>query len=57
MLVLETSKKVSLKKEIQVPFRAPLFLDKWYGVVTFLFYFIFLYIQKTRKTKYIQIHD
>ena len=52
MLVLETSKKVSLKKEIQVPFRAPLFLDKWYGVVTYFFF-----IQKTRKTKHIQTHD
>ena len=52
MLVLETSKKASLKKEIRVPFRASLFLDKWYGVVTYFFS-----IQKTRKTKYIQIHD
>ena len=26
---------VSLKKEIQVPFGAPLFLGKWYGVATY----------------------
>ena len=45
-------KKVSLKKEIWVPFRVPLFLGKWYGVATYFFF-----IQKIRKTKYIQIHD
>ena len=47
-------KKASIKKEIWVPFRAPLFLGKRYGVATYLF--IFLY-KKIRKTKYIQIHD
>ena len=34
----ETSTKASLKKEIRVPFRAPLFLGKWYGVAIFFFY-------------------
>ena len=43
--------KLSLKKEIRVPFRAPLFLGKWYRVATYFFR------QKIRKTKYIQIHD
>ena len=28
---------VSLKKEIQVPFRVPLFLGKWYGAATYFF--------------------
>ena len=31
-------KSMSLKKEIQVPFRAPLFLGKWYGVATYFLY-------------------
>ena len=37
---------VSLKKEIQVPFGAPLFLGKWYGVATYFLY------KKIRKKKY-----
>jgi len=31
-------RKASLKKEIQVPFKAPLFLGKWYEVTTYCFY-------------------
>ena len=27
--------KASLKKEIQVPFKAYLFLGKWYGIATY----------------------
>ena len=30
-----TVKDMSLKMEIRVPFRAPLFLGKWYGVATY----------------------
>ena len=33
--VRDLDKKASLKKEIRVPFRASLFLGKWYGVATF----------------------
>jgi len=32
------SPKLSLKKEIWVPFGAPLFLHKWYGVATYFLY-------------------
>ena len=31
-------KKVSLKKDIRVPFKEPLFLGKWYGVASYFFY-------------------
>ena len=30
-------RKVSLRKEIWVPFRALLFLGKWYGVATYFY--------------------
>ena len=39
---LESS--VSQKREIRVPFRAPLFLGKWYGVTT-------LFLYKTKKNQ------
>ena len=44
-------RKCPSKREIQVPFRAPLFLGKWYGVATFFFL-----CKKIRKNKYIQLH-
>ena len=46
-----TVRDVSLKKEIWVPFRAPLFLGKWYEVATYFS----LYQKKKKKiliTKY-----
>lgn len=33
----DINKRMTLKKEIQVPFKAPLFLGKWYGVATYFF--------------------
>ena len=44
-------KDASLNKEIRVPFGAPLFLGKWYGVAT---YFFFIPKKKEKKliTKY-----
>ena len=50
-------KKVSLKKEIWVPFREPLFLGKWYGVATYFFILKKKKKKRKRKTKHIQIHD
>ena len=35
--VRDLDKKASLKKEIRVPFKEPLFLGKWYGVATYFF--------------------
>ena len=32
--VRDLDKRMSLKKEIRVPFRAPLFFSKWYGIAT-----------------------
>ena len=50
--VRDLNKRMSLKKEIRVPFRAPLFLGKWYGVATYFY----LYQKRKRKkiliTKY-----
>ena len=44
--VRDLESSVSQKREIRVPFRAPLFLGKWYGVATYFF------IIKIRKNKY-----
>ena len=41
--VRDLDKSVPKKREIRVPFRAPLFLGKWYGVATYFF------IQKKKK--------
>ena len=41
-------RKASLKKEIRVPFKAPLILSKWYGVTTYFS----LYKKKKKKKKY-----
>ena len=35
--VRDLDKKASLKKEIRVPFKEPLFLGKWYGVAIYFF--------------------
>ena len=43
---------MSLKKRIQVPFREPLFLGKWYGVATYFS----LYKEIKKNTNY-KIHD
>ena len=45
--------KASLKKEIQVPFRAPFFLGKWYRVAIYFS----LYKKKIRKYINYKIHD
>ena len=47
-IVRDLNEKASLKKEIRVPFRAPLFLGKWYGVATYFS----LYKKKILITKY-----
>ena len=41
--VRDLEKKVPLKKEIWVPFRAPLFLGKWYGVATYFYFYFYFY--------------
>ena len=41
-------RKVSLRKEIWVPFRALLFLGKWYGATTYFS----LYQKKKKNTNY-----
>ena len=41
----------ALKKEIRVLWKAPLFLGKWYGVVTYFS------IQKNKKKLNTKIHD
>jgi len=46
-------KDVSLKKEIRVPFGAPLFLSKWYGVTTYFS----LYKKIRKKNTNYKIHD
>ena len=38
------------KREIRIPFRAPLFLGKWCGVATYFF------IQKKKKLNWIQLY-
>ena len=35
MFVRDLDKRMSLKEAIWVPFKAPLFLGKWYGVATY----------------------
>ena len=49
-IVRDLNEKASLKKEIRVPFRAPLFLGKWYGVATYFS------LYKKKNTNY-KIHD
>ena len=51
--VRDLNKRMSLKKEIRVPFRAPLFLGKWYGVATYFS----LYQKRKRKNTNYKIHD
>ena len=43
--VRDLDKKASLKKEIRVPFKEPLFFGKWYGVATY-------FLIKNKKNKY-----
>ena len=43
--VRDLDKKTSLKKEIRVPFKEPLFFGKWYGVTTY-------FLIKNKKNKY-----
>ena len=50
--VRDLDERMSLKKEIRVPFRAPLFLGKWYGVTTY-----FSLYKKIRKITNYKIHD
>ena len=44
--VRDLEKSVPQKREIRVPFRAPLFLGKWYEVAIYLIY------TKTKEKKY-----
>ena len=47
-----TVRDMSLKLEIWVPFGAPLFFGKWYGVTTY-----FSLYKKIRKNTNYKIHD
>ena len=49
-IVRDLNEKASLKKEIWVLLRVPLFLSKWCGVTTYFLY------KKIRKNKY-KLHD